>query len=161
MLVQAFAFKRWADARTLDAVESIDQGAHGRSYAFTLQQLNHMVIVEELFRSRLLGETPPHSRTNTDQVPGLDVLGRRLDASNDWYSEFINNLDSLERRISFVFADGRPGTMNVEEILFHIITHGSYHRGSIAHALEQAGVPHPVDGYGIYIHAAEPRRREA
>ena len=50
--------------------------------------------------------------------------------------------------------------MTVEEILFHIVNHGSYHRGNIAHALDLACVPHPVDGYGIYIHEEEPQRRE-
>jgi len=50
--------------------------------------------------------------------------------------------------------------MNVEEMLFHILNHGSYHRGSIAHALDIANVPHPIDGYCAYIHEAEPDRRE-
>ncbi len=60
----------------------------------------------------------------------------------------------------FTFADGKYGSMSVEEILFHIINHGSYHRGSIAHALDLAAVAHPVDGYAIYIHEKEPGRRE-
>jgi uncharacterized damage-inducible protein DinB len=61
--------------------------------------------------------------------------------------------------IAFRFADGRRGKMTIYEILFHIITHGSYHRGNIAHALDLAGVTHPVDGYGAFIHAFEPNRR--
>jgi len=49
--------------------------------------------------------------------------------------------------------------MNIEEILFHIVNYGSYHRGLIAHALDLAGVAHPADGYGIYIHEKSPERR--
>lgn len=49
--------------------------------------------------------------------------------------------------------------MSVEEILFHVLNHGTYHRGSIAHALDLAGVDHPPDGYGIFVHQAEPDRR--
>lgn len=160
MFVQAFSYKRWADDRTLGAVNRIDKNAQAESYALALQQINHMVIVEELFESRLIGEAPPHPSTNTDLVPGLDELASRLGRSNDWY---INYAASFEHRgdvISFAFADGRRGAMSVEEILFHIITHGSYHRGNIARILDLAGVPHPVDGYGIYIHEKEPQRRE-
>ena len=50
--------------------------------------------------------------------------------------------------------------MSVEEILFHVLSHGSYHRGNIAHALDLAMIPHPVDGYGAFIHEREPERRE-
>ena len=161
MLVRAFAFKRWADERTMDAAGRIDPEAHCDALAFVRQQLNHMIIVQDLFRSRLLGESAPHSSTNTDSVPELDQLASWLAMSNDWYTGFVAALERVDDEIQFVFADGKPGAMTVEEILFHLLTHGSYHRGNIAHALDLAGVPHPADGYGIYIHEREPRRREA
>ncbi len=161
MLVQGYRYKRWADDRTLDAVRHIDNTTHADSYAFVLQQINHMTIVQELFKSRLLGEEAPHSSTNTDVVPNLTELSRRLGSSNDWYSNYVAALDQGNQKISFVFADGKRGAMTVDEILFHVLTHGSYHRGNIAHALDLAGVSHPVDGYGIYIHEVEPERRGA
>ena len=49
MLKQAYDYKRWADERTLRAIESINKDEFPDSYAFALQQINHMVIVEELF----------------------------------------------------------------------------------------------------------------
>ncbi len=163
MLVKAYNFKRWADDRTLNAVGRIDSDAFADSLAFACQQLNHIVIVEELFKSRLIGDSPPHGSTNTDPVPPLDDLARRLRSSNDWYLAYVATLEDGdgEQSVSFVFADGRRGAMTIEEILFHILTHGSYHRGSIAHALDLAGVAHPADGYGIYIHEKEPLRRGA
>jgi len=45
------------------------------------------------------------------------------------------------------------------EILFHIINHGTYHRGAIGHALDLAQVSHPADTYTVFIHATEPERR--
>ena len=51
MLVQAYSYKRWEDDRTLSAVNRIEENAHVESYSFALQQINHMVIVEELFKS--------------------------------------------------------------------------------------------------------------
>ena len=69
MFAVAFDYKRWADERTLRAVAGIDRAAFPEAWAFALQQLNHMVIVEELFRSRLAGEAVPHDNTNTEVVP--------------------------------------------------------------------------------------------
>lgn len=160
MFTQAFNYKRWADERTLRAVENINRNAFPDSYAFALQQLNHMVIVEELFNSRLTNNSAPHGSTNTEVVPDLAELKGRLLASCDWYSSYVSSLENIDKQISFTFADGRRGMMTVQEILFHIVNHGSYHRGNIAHALDLASVPHPIDGYGMYIHEREPERRK-
>ncbi|MEP5765850.1 MAG: DinB family protein [Halieaceae bacterium] len=160
MLPKAFDYKRWADERTLHAIEAIDKDLRPDSYEFALQQINHMVIVEELFTSRLTGASAPHTKTNTELIPGFDELARRLDKSNEWYADFVTGLTIPTEQISFVFADGKRGLLSVEEVLFHILNHGSYHRGNIAHALDNASVPHPIDGYGIYIHEREPHRRE-
>lgn len=160
MLIQAFDYKRWADERTLRAIEKIDSALFPDAHAFALQQINHMVIVEELFKSRLVSASPPHQSTNTDVVPDIEELERRLSESADWFESYISKLENGSGQIPFVFADGKHGKMSIDEILFHIVNHGSYHRGNIAHALDLASVPHPIDGYGIYIHEKEPARRE-
>jgi uncharacterized damage-inducible protein DinB len=51
-------------------------------------------------------------------------------------------------------------------MLFHIINHSTCHRGAIGRALDLAGIPHPAGAHvvylhaAVYIHAAEPERRE-
>ncbi|WP_303670709.1 DinB family protein [Pseudomonas aeruginosa] len=161
LLVESFNYKAWSDRRTLDAIARIDAEAFPASLAFALQQLNHMAIVEELFRARLLGEPAPHQQTNSEVVPGYDVLRRRLEDSAVWFAGYVAELP-LERRgewLRFRFADGRDGGMTRQEILFHIVNHGTYHRGTIGHALDLAGAPRPADTYTLYVHAAQPERR--
>jgi len=162
MIKEAFNYKGWADRRALRAIGEVDEYLHTDSFAFMLQQLNHMVIVEDLFRSRLINEPALHTATNSKTVPNLDTLKSRLIASSKWYLNYVASLsmESFKEVISFTFADGKNGSMTVEEILFHIVNHGSYHRGSIAHALDLAGFAHPPDGYGIYIHEKAPERRK-
>ncbi|WP_159875798.1 MULTISPECIES: DinB family protein [Aquitalea] len=161
MLNQAFDYKLWADQRTLLAARTLDAVAQPQAFAFVCQQFNHMLIVEELFRARLLGLAAPHAATNTAQLPALDELENRLMASDIWFADHITGLApaSREQIIRFDFADGQAGSMSRLEILFHIINHGTYHRGAIGHALERAGAPRPADTYTLYIHAAEPQRR--
>ena len=161
MIIEAIEYKVWADKRTLDAIENVDETLHADSYAFMLQQVNHILIVEELFRSRLINIPAPHGDTNSIIVPELNVLKSKLAESNRWYLNYVEDLceEDLTTVVSFTFADGKAGSMNIEEILFHIVNHGSYHRGSIAHALDLVGVAHPADGYGIYIHEKSPERR--
>ncbi len=163
MFKRRFAYKEWADRRTLEAIEKVESDSFPEKYAFVLQQVNHIVIVDELFRSRLEGASAPHNATNSAVVPGYAELKERLTSSGGWYSNYVSELadDEPQNLISFVFADGKPGALTVEEILFHVVNHGSYHRGSIAHALDLASVEHPADGYGIFIHEVDPARRDA
>jgi uncharacterized damage-inducible protein DinB len=161
MLKQAFDYKQWADQRTLLAARTLDALGQPQAFAFVCQQFNHMLIVEELFRARLLGLAAPHAATNSAHLPALDDLESRLLASDTWFAGYIAGLAlaSREQIICFDFADGQAGSMSRLEILFHIINHGTYHRGAIGHALERAGAQRPADTYTLYIHAAEPQRR--
>jgi uncharacterized damage-inducible protein DinB len=46
------------------------------------------------------------------------------------------------------------------EILFQIVNYGTHHRGAIGHALDLAHAPRPADTYTVFIHAAQPERRQ-
>jgi uncharacterized damage-inducible protein DinB len=162
MLIEAFQYKQWADRRTYEAILGIDDIKFAPAVAFARQQLNHMVRVEELFKARLIATTEPHSSTNTDAVPELDTLNHRLTASNQWFLQYVATLapHARDQTIYFRFVDGQYGTMTRLEILFHIVNHGTYHRGAIGHALDLAHAPRPADTYSVFIHAAQPERRQ-
>ena len=159
---RALRYKAWADRRTLDAVAAIDRQRFPSAMAFARQQLNHMVLVEELFRARLLGEPEPHRSTNTQEVPELAELDRRLAASNEWLGDYVDALtrEVLGETIRFTFTDGQHGSLSREEVIFHLINHGTYHRGAIGHALDLAQAPRPADTFTVFIHAAQPARRD-
>ncbi|NVD97556.1 DinB family protein [Massilia sp. BJB1822] len=156
-------YKQWADKRTLDAVALIDSVQFPSEIAFARQQLNHMVRVEEVFRARLLEKPEPHATSNTEVVPELAELRERLSASNDWLLKYAESTPSeiLAEKIHFRFLDGLDGTLSREEILFHMVNHGTYHRGAIGRALDLAGGLRPADTYTVFIHAMEPQRRLA
>lgn len=78
MLVKAFDCKRWADLRTLSAIRSIHKNKHAESVSFVNQQVNHLVIVEEIFKARLLNQPVPHAKTNSKMVPEFSELQQRL-----------------------------------------------------------------------------------
>lgn len=156
--IDLLRYKAWADRRTLDAVASINElGA----CSFARQQLNHMVRVEELFRARLLGLPEPHEATNSETIPPLEELDRRLMTSNTWLQAYFAELPapSLGNTIRFTFTDGQRGQLSREEVAFHLINHGTYHRGAIGHALDRAHVPRPADTFTVFIHSIEPERR--
>ena len=58
-----------------------------------------------------------------------------------------------------MFTDGQPGRMSREEMLAHVATHGSYHRGAVGRIMAQVAVPPPRDIFTVFLHQSEPRRR--
>jgi uncharacterized damage-inducible protein DinB len=161
VLVSVFQYKQWADRRTLDAAKSIEESEDAQPLSFIRQQLNHMVIVEELFRARLLGDEPLHCSTNTEIVPSLNELDLKLTFSNQWLASYVADLhpETLDDQLSFEFVDGQRGRMTRLEILFHLVNHGTYHRGAIGHALDLAKALRPADTYTVFIHSLQPERR--
>lgn len=160
-ILNQLRYKQWADRRTVDAVALIDSERFPSEIAFARQQLNHMVRVEEVFRARLLGDTEPHLTSNSEVVPALEELSKRLSDSNDWLQAYAKSMPSEElvEKIRFCFLDGKSGMMTREEVLFHLVNHGTYHRGAIGRALDLAGSLRPADTYTVFVHAIEPGRR--
>lgn len=164
MLKDAYRYKVWADERILAALADFEgKGQATPAFAFMRQQLNHMVIVEELFKARLLGEQAPHPATNTAVIPDLHALTQRLTACDAWATDYLVRITPTElcSTVSFGFSDGQHGTLTRQEILFHLINHGTYHRGAIGHALDLGGGKRPADTYTVFIHSAEPQRRQS
>lgn len=156
-----FGYKAWSDDRISSAALKLQAYKVDAALAFVRQQLNHVVRVEELFRARLRGDQDPHISTNTDEVPELDELLERLAASNRWYASYVESLpaDRLNENVRFRFTDGKGGSLNRAEILYHVVNHATYHRGAIGRVLDESSVARPPDTYTVFVHAVQPERR--
>lgn len=79
-----------------------------------------------------------------------------------WLLHFAQTVstDELTRVISFQFVDGNFGQLTIEEILLHLLTHGSNHRGMASRVLASNNLERPKDTFTRYLHAAEPLRRQ-
>ena len=66
---------------------------------------------------------------------------------------------ALAEVLDFTFTDGDQGRMSREEILFHVLTHGGYHRGNVGQVLKSISIAPPRDLYTKFLHQSEPARR--
>ncbi|MGY4514797.1 DinB family protein [Lysobacter sp. HA18] len=155
-----FSFKAWADAESLAALAALPP-MHAEQLHASLRTLNHVHVVDRLFRARLSGEMPPFDATNTTSTPWLDELRRDIEATDTWFVAYVSQLSDEDAAavLAFEFTDGDTGRMTREEILLHLITHGGYHRGNVGQILKSIGVAPPRDVYTGFLHASEPERR--
>jgi uncharacterized damage-inducible protein DinB len=55
----------------------------------------------------------------------------------------------LVRSVAYVNSKGEDWTTAVDDILFHVVLHSTYHRGQVAHVLRAGGA---TPAYTDYVH---------
>lgn len=160
MLQSLFGQKAWANAELFDVLATVTAETDLHT---ALRTLNHIYVVDRIFRAHLLGEPHGYEATNTKATPTLAELRAAVAETDAWYRQYVAGLDdaALAGLVRFRFTDGDMGTMSREEILMHVITHGGYHRGNVGQVLKNISVAPPRDLLTKYLHVTEPQRRQA
>ncbi|MEB2704021.1 DinB family protein [Citrobacter koseri] len=143
-IVQLMAHKKWMDIGLYDALQSPAYASKPDAIQQALYWLNHIHIVDQIFRSHMLGQ--PHSFTSTESssFPPLTELRREAEALDDWLFQYAQELDAAAGEIiNFVFTDGDHGCMSRSQMLMHLASHGLYHISVTTHELILQGLPTP------------------
>lgn len=163
ILSSLFAQKAWANRELFDVVASISATDHAAPLHMVIRTLNHIYVVDRIFRAHLLSEKHGYTATNTPEMPELAELHFAVTETDIWFENYVSKLGGQElgESLVFQFTDGDSGTMAREEMLFHVLTHGSYHRGNVGQVLKDISVAPPRDLLTKFLHVREPSRRHA
>lgn len=161
-LQSLFAQKSWANNELFNALAVIPSEAHAEALHTATRTLNHIYIVDRIFRAHLVGAAHGYEATNTDATPELGELQFAIAETDAWFESYAAavNETQLCEAISFRFTDGDAGTMTREEMLFHVLAHGTYHRGNVGQIMKSMGIAPPRDLFTKFLHVREPARRQ-
>lgn len=161
-LTTLFGYKAWANSELFAALAALPS-EHAEQLHTCIRTLNHIYVVDRIFRAHLGAEARPFDATNTKATPSLGQLRSDVEATDAWYLDHVRGLTAadLAQVLDFSFTDGDRGRMSREEVLLHVITHGGYHRGNVGQVLKSISVAPPRDLYTKYLHVSEPARRGA
>lgn len=157
-----FAYKAWANGELFTLLATLPP-EYAEQLHTCMRTLNHIYVVDRIFRAHLSGEPRPFDATNTRRTPALPQLRADVEATDTWYVDYVSALppSAYSEILDFVFTDGDRGRMSREEILLHVVTHGGYHRGNVGQVLKSISVAPPRDLYTKFLHQNEPARRSA
>jgi len=136
------SFKQWADeglheivSRTIDRIGSED-------LTNLLRLLDHMLIVDLIFRNHLRGSPSDFLAPRSDRLPDIQWLVETSREVDEWYVSHVADLSSadFDRELSFKFTSGKPAQMTAGEIIQHVVLHGTYHRGMAGVILKKNGI---------------------
>lgn len=162
-LQSLFAQKSWANNDLFNALAAIPSDEHAGVIHTATRTLNHIYVVDRIFRAHLLGEAHGYEASNTDATPELGELQFAVAETDAWFESYaaVVTEPQLCAAIAFRFTDGDAGTMTREEMLFHVLTHGTYHRGNVGQLMKSISIAPPRDLYTKFLHKREPARRQA
>ena len=163
LLISLFEHKAWIDPQFFDQLALVDATAHAAAHHQALRILNHVHTVDRIWAGHLRGEPHGLTGTNTEDTPTPQALRTAFEQLDAWYLGHVRSLSEaqLDEVIAFRFTDGDTGRMTRAEMLAHVITHGSNHRGAVGAWLRQGDGAPPRDLLTRYLHQNEPERREA
>jgi len=143
-LAKLIRYKRWADDLMLADIGSVPLAEAERSRATRwdnmIRTINHVRVVDDIFRAHLTGSAHSYTYRNTDVTPSLDELVILMDRLDRWYIDYVDGLDDVaaDEIVRFRFLDGSEGVLTREEIILHVVNHATYHRGLVSDMLYQA-----------------------
>lgn len=150
-------YKAWANRLTYEKVAelSTEELTQERPTGFgnILHTLNHIYVVEDIFRAHLEGRAHGYSARNTETSPPLDMLWTKVQAMDQWYIDLADGLtgEELSEVIAFEFVGGGDGAMSRMEILHHIVNHATYHRGFVSDMLYQVPLKPSANDLPVFL----------
>ena len=161
VLSSLLGHKSWANRELFDLLATLPADEHAEVLHAAVRMLNHIYVVDRIFRAHLLGQAHAYTATNTEDTPSLDELHFAVAETDNWFEAYVAALEpqDLQESVAFRFTDGDAGRMTREEMLVHVVTHGAYHRGNVGQMLKGIAVVPPRDLLTKYLHQKEPARR--
>lgn len=113
--------------------------------AKTTSLLSHILNAQQVWNSRILGETP----FGVWQLNPSDQLEK---INQSVYEKSLNIIEKLplDKLILYQNTQGKRFSNSVCDILLHIVNHATYHRGQIASAFRAQGIEPLVSDYIFY-----------
>lgn len=152
-LVTLLKYKRWIDRETLNTIAAISESDCAEKRRLMLRLMNHISVVDMIFRANMTGQQHGYTALNTPETPTVAELKVKMAEGTDWYIQYVNSLNPahLEETVQFSFVDGGNGEMTVIDMLNHMLFHGTYHRGAIGWLISECGAVPPKDVLTVFL----------
>lgn len=138
-------YNAWANARIADIARQVDENIlcqeRKSSFSSIAKTLTHVMDSEQVWLKRLQG-------ISLKQFPSVGLTLSKDEIINGFEKgskellAFVKSKGEafISTSIDYMTLKGQPFTDTVEDMLYHVVNHGTYHRGQIVTMLREAGV---------------------
>ena len=131
-LLKLYRYNAWANRRVIGCIEQ-----QAVSNPKILSIFGHLVSAQFIWLNRFKG-LPKSTFLLWGDYSVVELKQMVEDAASAWIA-FIEETESFERVLKYNNYVGDYYENKLEEIMVHLVNHGSYHRGQVALLLRQNG----------------------
>ncbi|MCC6153622.1 MAG: hypothetical protein IT367_07675 [Candidatus Hydrogenedentes bacterium] len=136
-LKQLIAYTNWGNRLWLDFVH-----ANAPNDDYLTKMISHIYCAERIWFQRIHEEPLDTGIFETLPKAELEAIADRTETR---YAEALKA--DLAQVFHYRKLNGEPMASTLLDILHHLITHGSHHRGQMARHVSQAGITPPESSY--------------
>ena len=150
-------YNAWANERLFAAVAALPEGEATRPrrsvFRSMVHTLNHNYVIDRIFQAHLEGRDHGYKARNTEDHPPLAELWKAQQEIDAWYVAAYDRMSEprLNEKIRFTFVGGGEGAMTPGEMLLHLVSHTSYHRGFVAQMFFDIPVRPPTTDLTVFL----------
>ena len=155
-------YKAWADDITFSAVSSLPKGEATKlrktRFGNMVHTLNHVYVIDDIFKAHLLGEAHSYTARNTENTPSLADLWTLQKEMDKWYIDYADSIseEKLSEIVNFKFVGGGEGSMSRTDMVLHVVNHSTYHRGFVGDMIYQVPAISPANDLPVFLRDAYP-----
>ena len=135
-------YSNWASRLLMDAVRTLPPGELGKptgiSHHSILGTMTHLHFADWIWYTRVAEPIEKPAET-------LDALEREWPDLQQRWETFCDGLSDadLARPIPYRSIRGYDAVANVEQVVLHLVNHGTLHRGQVMGMIRQLGIVPP------------------
>jgi uncharacterized damage-inducible protein DinB len=151
-ILRLYAYHHWAADRLLGALAPVTAARldepWGGSFATGRGLLRHAIGAERVWVTRWNGTSP-------ERIPEFPATHAGSDFRREWERVKSDQLaylsphrpERLGEPFAYVKLGGERRAHPLADVLLHVVNHGTYHRGQLAHLLRDLGLAPPGTDY--------------
>lgn len=134
-------YNRWANERLYDCAAQLTPAAlaedRGAFFGSLLGTLNHLLVTDRVWMSRLEGVSPRGTRLNEILHEDFGDLRGARRSQDQKIIAFVHDLseERLAEPLDYVTTSGVPYSQPLHQVLAHLFNHQTHHRGQAHHLI--------------------------
>lgn len=156
-LPRLIEYKQWANNLLFNTIARLPveaiEAPQKIVFGSLINTLNHVYTVDQIFKAHLTGTEHGFTTRRPTQSPPMAKLFELQKGVDRWFAKYADSLSAAEAMeiVDFEFIDGGAGAMSREDMLIHLVNHGTYHRGHVGTMLYEISVEPPTTDYPVFL----------